>query len=177
MIQFADRLNGRCLHKEDLHMFFKKNNNRTFKSIFVDPFKQFKFGLYMVGISIGFIFASGYLFWLAFSDQYQQLIGIFQVVDPNDAWELQLNDVFKANAYRIITFFVVFIFVTFYMAFKLTHKYYGPLVSIERFIKELSNGNYSARVRIRKSDELHELVKKLNILADQLEQKHPKSDQ
>ena len=150
-------------------------NNRNLTKLLIDPLKQIKIGLYMIGISLGFIVVSGYLFVNAFSDQYQHLMTIFQVADPSDTWELIMNDVFKANAIKVLIFFAVFFIVTIYIVFSTTHKYYGPLISIERFIQELTEGNYEARVQIRKKDELQNLVSKLNDLAVQLEKKHPKS--
>lgn len=144
---------------------------RNLKSIWIEPFKQIKFGLYMIGISLFFIATSGYLFWHAFDDQYQQLISIFNVVDPNELWELRLNDVFKINAIRIAIFFALFFVGIFYIVFFLTHRYYGPLVSIERFLDHMIAGKYESRVSIRSKDELQSLVAKLNQLAENLEKK------
>ena len=55
--------------------------------------------------------------------------------------------------------------------FKLTHQIYGPLVAIKRFLEQLKKGDYSARIVIRKGDDLQNLVKDLNELAEALEQK------
>lgn len=152
-----------------------RSSERNLMSIWIEPFRQIKFGLYMIGISLAFILASAILFWSAFNDQYQQLIAIFNVVDPNELWELRLNDVFRTNAIRIIVFFTIFFFVMFYIVFFLTHRYYGPLVSIERFIDDLCKGNYGSRVTIRNKDELQELAQKLNNLAEELEKRHGKN--
>lgn len=129
----------------------------------------------MIGTSLAFIVASGFLFWNAFADQYSQLLTIFNVIDPNEAWDLQLNEVFIKNAIRIVIFFVVFLAVMFSIAFYLTHRYYGPLVSIERFIDDLKEGQYQSRVTIRSKDELQDLAHKLNDLAEVLEKRHPPS--
>lgn len=149
-----------------------KTGSRSLKSIVIEPFRQISFGLYMIGISLFFIVAAGVLFWSAFNAQYQQLISIFNIVDPNDLWELQLNDVFQTHALRILIFFIVFFFTMFGVAFFLTHRYYGPLVSIERFIDQLSEGRYAGKVTIRSRDELQGLVIKLNKLAEALEKRH-----
>ena len=66
---------------------------------------------------------------------------------------------------------LVYIVLLFFTVFRLTHRYYGPLVSIERFVGDIANGDYSRRVTIRKRDELQSLVKKLNHMADELEKK------
>ena len=153
----------------------QSGRERTLRSILVDPFRQIKFGIYMIGTSLVFILVSAFMFWHAFDDQYNQLITIFKVVDPEELWELRLNDVFKANAIRIIIFFLVFLGGMFTLAFYLTHRYYGPLISIERFLDDLTDGNYKSRVSIRSTDELQELVRKLNHLASVLEQRHPRN--
>ena len=97
------------------------------------------------------------------------------MIDPKEAWDLQLNDVFIKNAIRIVIFFVIFLVVMFSIAFYLTHRYYGPLVSIERFIDDLKEGQYKSRVTIRSKDELQDLAHKLNDLAEVLEKRHPPS--
>ena len=58
------------------------------------------------------------------------------------------------------------------MVFKLTHRYYGPLVSIERFIDEVARGKYKNRVKIRQNDELQRLANRLNDMANSLDKRH-----
>jgi HAMP domain-containing protein len=146
-----------------------KRPRRNFKSLVIDPFKQMKFGLYVIGISIMFLAIFSYLFVDAFTDQYQHVMGIFNVVDPNLKWELVTNDVFKANAIRVGVFFTLYISVLFWVVFRLTHRYYGPLISIQRFVNQMKNGEYHQRCTIREKDELHTLVNSLNEMADAIE--------
>ena len=96
---------------------------------------------------------------------------IFQVVDSKAKWDLILNDVFYKNLWRLGGLYAVFMLLLFLMVFILTHRYYGPLVSIDRFLRELKKGNYQARISLRKRDELQSLVRELNSLAESLEQK------
>jgi HAMP domain-containing protein len=145
---------------------------RNLKSTVIEPFKQIKFGLYVIGISVAFVGICAFMFVSAFTEQYQHVMGIFNVVDPNLKWELVTNDVFKTNAMKIGILFAAFIVVLFFVVFKLTHRYYGPLVSIERFVDEFARGDYSKRAKIREKDELHSLVEKLNLMADQIERRH-----
>lgn len=145
---------------------------RTWSSLVVEPFKQIKFGLYVIGLAVAFVALCGWMFIQAFTEQYQHVMGIFNVVDPSLKWELVTNDVFYTNAMKIGTLFVGFIGVLFYMLFRLTHRYYGPLVSIERFVEEFSNGEYHRRCKIREKDELHDLVNKLNRMAEAIEKRH-----
>ena len=148
---------------------------RSLKSTVIEPFKQIKFGLYVIGVSVAFVGICALMFVIAFNDQYNHVMGIFHVVDPNIQWELVTNDVFYTNAIRIGAMLALFITVMLIMVFKLTHRYYGPLVSIERFVEHVTAGDYSVRCKIREKDELHDLVVKLNEMADVLEKRHGKN--
>ena len=145
---------------------------RNLKSMVIEPFKQIKFGLYVIGISVAFVGVCAFMFVTAFTEQYQHVMGIFNVVDPNLKWELVTNDVFYTNAIRIGAMFVLYIVVLFVVVFRLTHRYYGPLVSIERFVDQFANGDYKRRAKIRDKDEMQSLVAKLNHMADQIERRH-----
>lgn len=145
---------------------------RTLKSTLIEPFRQIRFGIYVISISVLFVIASALLFITAFNDQYQHVMGIFNIVDPNLKWELVTNAVFYKNAIRLGILLASFVVVMFGVVFRLTHRYYGPLVSIERFVEALSAGEYNKRVFIRNKDELQRLVAKLNIMADILEKRH-----
>ncbi len=150
----------------------KPKYKRNLKNTLIEPFKQIKFGLYVLGLSVAFVGVTGFMFVEAFTEQYQHVMGIFKVVDPNLKWELVTNDVFRTNAIRIGILFAVFIGAMLAMIFRLTHRYYGPLVSIERFVEQFSAGDYRKRCKIREKDELHGLVLKLNMMAEKIEQRH-----
>lgn len=64
----------------------------------------------------------------------------------------------------IATFVVALVFIIF-----LTHRFVGPLVSISRFLRAHISGEQTAELKIRKNDELHEIVDLLN----KLNQKDP----
>lgn len=154
----------------------KDRPRRNLRSLIIEPFKQIKFGLYVIGISVAFVGVCAYMFVNAFTEQYQHVMGIFNVVDPNLKWELVTNDVFATNAKRIGALFAAFIGILFFVVFRLTHRYYGPLVSIERFIDQFASGDYKRRCKIREKDELHALVAKLNRMADAIEQRHGRTE-
>lgn len=147
---------------------------RNLKSTLIEPFKQIKFGIYVIGLSIAFVIATAAMFLFAFYQQYQHLMGIFNITDMKTQMELVTNDIFYANAIRIGLLFVVYIVIMFSYVFRMTHRYYGPLVSIERFVDEISAGQYMRRVKIRKGDELQRLCDKLNDMATSLERRHNK---
>ena len=128
--------------------------------------------MYVVALASAFVVLTGFVFLNAFTEQYQHVMEIFQVVDPTYKWELVTNDVFIKNAIRLGILLTVFIVSLFYVVFKVTHKYYGPLVSIARFVDGISKGDYSQRLVLRKGDELQQLAKDLNQMAENLEKRH-----
>ena len=152
----------------------KVRHRRSMASTLVEPFKQIKLGLYVFAISIAFVGLASFMFWFAFSQQYQQVMNIFKVIDPTLKWELVTNDVFLANALRLGALFVAFIAVLFSVVFRMTHRIYGPLVSIERFVEQMAHGQYDKRVTIRQGDDLLRLVGRLNHMVEALEKRHGK---
>lgn len=55
------------------------------------------------------------------------------------------------------------------------HRFYGPMVPLTRHLRELKDGSYSSRVRLRPGDELVQLMNAQNELAEALETKFGKS--
>ena len=145
---------------------------RTLKSMIIDPFKQVRIGIYVLMVTIIFLFLSGYLFVHSFFKQYENVMEIFNVTDMSTKWALITNDIFYANIIKLIVLFIIFIVVLFFIIFKMTHKIYGPLISIERFVKAISDGEYNKRIVIRKGDDLQRLVISLNHMAQELEKRH-----
>lgn len=155
----------------------KKNRpKRTLATTLIEPFKQLKLGIYVLALTVVFLAVAGLLFFLAFNEQYQNVMEIFGVVDQNTKWELITDNIFIKNGIKIAVLFVFYLFALFFIIFKMTHKYYGPLVSIERFVAQITEGEYRKRVKIRKGDELGRLVEKLNNMAEKLEDRHGVKD-
>lgn len=150
----------------------RKRKGRTLKTLLIDPFKQIKFGLYILGVTIGFLVASGVMFFQSFVEQYQHVIEIFSVVDPTLKDEMLFNQVFKQNSINLALVFVAFLAVMMTLIFRMTHRYYGPLVAIDKFSEKIAAGRYHVRIKLRNKDELHELAGKLNAMAAELERKH-----
>ena len=50
----------------------------------------------------------------------------------------------------------------------LSHRIAGPLFRIERFLKAVASGNFAARLKLRKRDELHDLAETINDMVGDL---------
>ena len=61
--------------------------------------------------------------------------------------------------------FLLFIVVTLYLSVTYTHKFYGPLVSINRFLDELNEGKNPEPIQLRTNDQLQDLAERLNRLS------------
>jgi HAMP domain-containing protein len=61
----------------------------------------------------------------------------------------------------------------FLLGLMITHKIFGPIIPIQRTLNQLKAGEYSARVTLRKTDEIQMklLAESINELAAQLEKK------
>jgi len=67
---------------------------------------------------------------------------------------------------------VAFALVAVLIGVKLSHRIYGPLVPFTRHIDLLKEGHYSARLNLRRTDDLIELKDALNSLSEALQARH-----
>lgn len=156
-------------------MFFRKKQKyqrRSFRSLFIEPFKQVKFGLSFLGLSSLFLIIMAYMIIQGFLSQYDQLMQLYNVTDQGAKYALITNDIFIHNMVYLSVIYLIYILVLFFFVFKITHRFYGPTVAIDRFIKQMKEGNYSFRLSIRKKDELQNVIQNLNSLAEVLEKRH-----
>jgi len=142
---------------------------RSFKAYLIEPFQQVHFGLYVSGVSVFFCLLIAGLIFKAFAEQYEQVAKLFEVAD---FMALLTNDVFIHNAYWIGGTLLVFVGVMTAVVVQRTHRMYGPIVSIQRFVKEIGNGNYAVRLKTRKNDDFQKLTDSLNQMAEALHQKY-----
>ncbi len=137
----------------------------------VEPFKQVRFGLYVIGVFFAFLAVLvGVLVW-AFREQYLQVMDWFSIAQ-DAAPDLMLNDVSQRAAFIVSGVLVLFVITMLNVIVRRTHRMYGPMISIHRFIEELKRGNYSARLKTRERDDFQDLVSHLNDLAESLHARH-----
>lgn len=145
---------------------------RRLSAYLIEPFQQIRFGLYVVGVCSAFAAVFSWTFVHAFREQYSQVLDFFKVVDESNASALISNDVFNKNMWLMSGIVVVFVVTVIAVVVRRTHRMYGPMISIMRFVNELSAGNYNARIHIRQKDDFQDLVRYLNRLAVALHTRH-----
>jgi signal transduction histidine kinase len=142
---------------------------RTLRAYLVEPFKQIRFGLHVVSVSLTFAGIFAYLFLDAYREQYQQVFDLFQVADQTAVLQ---NDIFFKNRAKISIAIIAFVAITLIVVIRRTHRMYGPMISMMRFVSELKRGNYAVRINIRERDDFQKFVSELNALAEELQKKH-----
>lgn len=135
---------------------------RGFRSWFVEPYIQVKLGL--IFLLLNFLFAAlvlgvfGYYFW----DVYQTLTHYFQLTsDQSTEIAAKLKTPILVGAVLVFAFIVSSILV----AVRYTHRIYGPLVSIHRFLDSMLGSGELSPLVLRESDQLQGLADKLNQFA------------
>ncbi len=73
--------------------------------------------------------------------------------------------------YIAITCLLVGGIFAFLHSLRFSHRVFGPLVPLQNMIKNLTEGDYTTRLSLRKDDELQELANSMNKLAETLESK------
>lgn len=137
----------------------------------VKPFQQIRFGLYVITVFFFYlVLLAGVLVW-AFRAQYLQVSEWFSVA-ASEMPDLLLNDVSQKAAWIVGGVLLAFIGTMLQVIIRRTHRMYGPMISIHRFVDEIKRGNYSARVRTRAADDFQDLAAHLNEMAAHLHERH-----
>jgi hypothetical protein len=138
------------------------------RSKLVEPYFQIKLGFMFIVVNVIFSLLIGGLVYWILSDVFAAVKTYFQL-SGGDA-SLTLG---KLSTPMIMIGSLVLLFVgtTFYVAVHYTHKIYGPLVSIHRFVDELLEERVPSKLLLRDGDELQDLAVKLNELADKMKAK------
>jgi hypothetical protein len=133
------------------------------RSKLVEPYFQIKLGLMFIIVNLLFSVLFAGVVWWVLSDVFESLKTYFELTGGDATLTLG-----KLSTPLILVGVLVLAFVatTFYVAVHYTHKIYGPLVSINRFIDEMVEGRSPSKLALRDGDELQDLVLKLNVLAD-----------
>ncbi len=135
------------------------------KQVLIEPYKQLRFGIAF--ILLNFVFSAliflvfGYYLWDVFS-----AITVYFQLDPTQ--EMIAGRKFMVPVTIGLGLLLLFIFSTLYVSARYTHQIYGPLVSIRRFLDEMLAAKNPAPIKLRTTDQLHDLVDRLNLLSGSL---------
>ena len=134
------------------------SKNRRSK-ILIEPYKQLRFGITFILINFLYTALLASIFSFFIWDIYQAVVQYFSL-SPQDQWVVAEKFSKPVIAVAIVVF--LFIVTTLWVAARYTHQFYGPLVSIRRFLDNVIRGNEVHPISIRKNDQLQDVVERLN---------------
>lgn len=144
-------------------------NRRSVKNVLVSPKQQLRYSFVLViGSCISLTLFVGVLIFQI--NQTITTLGIAYRLDPEviDAIQKSLNSaLWMAMVLAGLT-----IISSLALSIRLSHKIYGPVVAIKRYLETLMGGDYKARLTLRQGDDLLDLRDALNQLAETLEKRH-----
>ena len=114
-----------------------RQNRRKFSSLLIEPFKQVKFGLVLLGASTIFLIILGYFILESFNAQYTQLMELYNVTDEGAKYELITNELFKRHMIQFALLYLAYFLAFLLLIIKLTHRFYGPSVAFRRFVLQM----------------------------------------
>jgi methyl-accepting chemotaxis protein len=132
----------------------------------IQPFVQIKFGSYILLLALAYCGLVAALLWISYREQYAQFIAFYQGMEGDLLFREKMLGRYLFGLSGILLTYVLTIFTVVILR---THKIYGPMVAIRRFVEDLGNGNYSGRLRIRERDDFQDLAQNLNEVAQVLE--------
>lgn len=144
-------------------------NRREWRNKIVRPREQIKFAglLILAGTFIYSVLLTGTFISLRFS---LAAIGRNYNVEPQMMDEMFTDLASHLGAHlAVVTILMGAIFL---FGVTVSHRVFGPAVAFVRHIETLRGGDYGARVKLRATDEFHEIKDALNELASDLQAKH-----
>lgn len=132
----------------------------------IEPYKQLRFGITFLIINLIFSSLILLVFGYFIADIYQAQAIYFQLNETQSSEILsKLNKPVIIGAGLV----VLFILTTLIASARYTHQFYGPLVSIRRFLDEMLSGHTPDPIQLRASDQLKDLAERLNGLTSHLD--------
>lgn len=134
---------------------------------FVLPKLQLKFAGWLLvivfGISVFTALTIYYSIWMLLGEK-------LAAVYPQGRLVQILNSANLTLFLRMLIITPVLVAVAIY----LSHRIAGPIFNINRSLGEVARGNFSLRIRLRKTDELQDVASNINKVLDVLEEKSKK---
>jgi methyl-accepting chemotaxis protein len=136
-------------------------------NLLLQPALQLKLPVILLLVALGFVALQVAHTQIAYGK-------LFEIVLEEAGRPSFLEDLLRdqTDDYLEVTtaFTLLYMFVVVILSVAYAHRMVGPMVPIRRQIEALKNGDYSARVTLRKGDAFCELAEDLNELARMLEE-------
>lgn len=143
------------------------SSNRR-RQLILKPLLQFQLGVYCIALAIMLAVA---LIWILHSQwlRFNQWLS-YQKLDAEALGEIERYASEFALYFGIVM--AIYIVTTVAVSILLTHRMVGPTVAFRRHIRNLADGNYSAKTILRRHDAFDDVADELNGLSEALNQRH-----
>jgi methyl-accepting chemotaxis protein len=141
---------------------------RKWKNFLVEPFVQIKMGFYVLLLSLPYACSFALFIWDAYEEQFFRFETNFLGENAELIFSESGQSTYIFVLAVLIAFFVLSLLLT---VIRRTHRMFGPMVAVERFIESVTQGDYSQRIKIRENDDFKDLIDSLNHMAETFEQK------
>lgn len=141
---------------------------RSIKNYIINPNFQFKYVINYICVGLIAI-GLNYLFVLRKLNLFVDQLALANITDP----EIKMNLaslIQGINMQSLFAFLTTVAFAIFFAIF-MSHRIAGAAYAIEKYIKEIKNGDYDEKRKLRKNDDLQALMTELNELAKVLNKK------
>jgi HAMP domain-containing protein len=147
------------------------HRRRRLRNIVLNFRVQLKHWLYFFSLSMAVM--STVVLWGLYSFVQFLQSPSFASISGMD-FEIRASVVSMANEILKVTaiIFAMYGLLSLLMSLIMTHRIFGPIVPIKRFINDLKAGNYDASLTLRKHDEMKDVAEELKSLAAVLKQKY-----
>ena len=136
------------------------NQQRKTTTLLLQPAVQLKLPAYFLLITAAF----GGLTAIAISDAYRSFFLTVAAEQP-----AYMEGILRAQTYDLVVvsgmLAIAYLLTILAVAIVFLHRLVGPTVALRRQVEALKNGDYSARVTLRRNDAFSELADDLNELA------------
>lgn len=142
---------------------------RKARNLLLEPRLQLKLPIQLLLLTAFFAVLVSVVLYYGFESLYE-------FVTMQGVMGEQLADAIRHQSHAIaivfVSLFVGYVLLTIGLAVLYLHKLVGPTVAFRRHIEALKNGDFSARIKLRKNDAFPELATDLNELAEILERRY-----
>jgi nitrogen fixation/metabolism regulation signal transduction histidine kinase len=142
---------------------------RAPKGILVRPRQQFRYAFVLVA---GGILAQSVVIGAMAYFINSTVSNVIEVHNLDASVGTTITHAITLSMTLLMIIAVAFALVAVLIGVRLSHRIYGPLVPFTRHIDKLKEGHYSARLNLRRTDDLVELKDALNSLAETLQARH-----
>jgi len=143
----------------------KHQYHRSVLNLLLQPFVQLRIGFVTIGTALLFVLFLASFFYLKLMQFTDVIVTLTQADQEIHAL---LGNYLESIAWTAVGGAIVFVIVNLLLTIYLTHKMVGPTIAFRRHINALMEGNFSAKIRLRRGDAFEEVAEDLNRLSEWL---------